>query len=183
MTAAIAPTSQFVTGPRLVENLALLNLLIVDDERAVREACKEAAVALGYRTSASESTEHALRLLDSQNIDVVLLDLKMPGAGGLELLRHVKQRHSEVEVVVVTRTRHRGIRGPGHESWRLRLRHQTVQLGRTQAAAGAGRSPPEAQDREPDAARKNQIQTGFRQHYRPRTRNGQTLPHHREGRP
>lgn len=74
MTAAIAPAT-FVPGPRSIESPVLLNLLILDAERTVREASKQAALILGYRTSASESAEQTLRLLDSQSIDVVLLDL------------------------------------------------------------------------------------------------------------
>jgi CheY-like chemotaxis protein len=77
MTAAIAPSTFSATS--VVEAPALLNLLIVDDERAVREACREAASALGYRTTAAESAEHALRVIDAHNIDVILLDLKLPG--------------------------------------------------------------------------------------------------------
>jgi DNA-binding NtrC family response regulator len=100
MTAAIAPSS-FAALP-LTEAPALLNLLIVDDERSVREACREAAAALGYRTTGAESAEHALRVIDAHNIDVVLLDLKLPGAGGLEVLRQLKQARPDIEVVVVT---------------------------------------------------------------------------------
>jgi two-component system response regulator HydG len=102
MTAAIAPTTFALSATRSLEAPALLNLLIVDDERVVREASREAALALGYRASACDSPDHALRALESQNIDVVLLDLKMPGAGGLETLRQIKQRRPEVEVIVVT---------------------------------------------------------------------------------
>ncbi|PYV61032.1 MAG: sigma-54-dependent Fis family transcriptional regulator [Acidobacteria bacterium] len=100
MTAAIAPSS-FAALP-LTEAPALLNLLIVDDERTVREACREAAAALGYRTTGAESAEHALRVIDAHNIDVVLLDLKLPGAGGLEVLRQLKQARPDIEVIVVT---------------------------------------------------------------------------------
>ena len=100
MTAAIAP-STFSPLP-LAEGPALLNLLIVDDERAVREACREAATALGYRTTAAESAEHALRVIDAHNIDVVVLDLRLPGAGGLEVLRQLKKARPDIEVVVVT---------------------------------------------------------------------------------
>lgn len=100
MTAAIAP-STFSPSP-VPESAALLNLLIVDDERAVREACREAASALGYRTTAADSAEHALRVIDAHNIDVVLLDLKLPGTGGLEALRQLKKTRPDVEVVVVT---------------------------------------------------------------------------------
>jgi two-component system response regulator HydG len=102
MTAAIAPSTFLVPKPPHVESLSLLNLLIVDDERAVREACREAAAALGYRTSASESAEQALRLIESQNIDVMLLDLKLPGTGGLEVLRQIKRRRPDIEIIVVT---------------------------------------------------------------------------------
>ncbi|MCU1270564.1 MAG: two component, sigma54 specific, transcriptional regulator, Fis family [Acidobacteriaceae bacterium] len=100
MTAA--PTTFVSPAMRPVENPALLNLLIVDDERAVREAAREAALVLGYRAGASDSAEQALRLLESQSIDVVLLDLKLPGAGGLETLRLIKNRRPDIEVIVIT---------------------------------------------------------------------------------
>ena len=79
-----------------------LNLIIVDDERAIREVCREVAQSLGFNTVVADSAEHAYRQLDSQGIDVVLLDLKLPGAGGIEALRQIKERRSEAEVIVVT---------------------------------------------------------------------------------
>lgn len=102
MTAAIAPTSFAHPISRPVENPALLNLLIVDDERAVREAAREAALVLGYRAAASDSADQAMRLLESQSIDVVLLDMKLPGASGLEILRQIKSRRPDIEVIVIT---------------------------------------------------------------------------------
>jgi DNA-binding NtrC family response regulator len=102
MTAAIAPTSFSPAALRPTENPALLNLLIVDDERTVREAAREAALVLGYRAAASDSADQAMRLLESQSIDVVLLDMKLPGAGGLEILRHIKSRRPDIEVIVIT---------------------------------------------------------------------------------
>jgi DNA-binding NtrC family response regulator len=102
MTAAIAPTSFSPAALRPTENPALLNLLIVDDERTVREAAREAALVLGYRAAASDSADQAMRLLESQSIDVVLLDMKMPGAGGLEILRQIKNRRPDIEVIVIT---------------------------------------------------------------------------------
>src|SRR3954463_13620033 len=102
MTAAIAPTSFSPSVLRATENPALLNLLIVDDERAVREAAREAALVLGYRAAASDSLDQAMRLLESQSIDVVLLDMKLPGASGLEVLRQIKSRRPDIEVIVIT---------------------------------------------------------------------------------
>src|SRR6202045_2249930 len=98
MTTAVA----HAFNPPQLEAANLLNLVIVDDERAVRDVCREVAQSLGFNTMVAESAEHTYRLLESQAIDVVLLDLKLPGAGGLEALRKIKQRRPEAEVVVGT---------------------------------------------------------------------------------
>lgn len=102
MPAAIAPSSFSTLGFHAAEAHALLNLLIVDDERAVREAARDAALILGYKASVCDSAEHASRILDGQSIDVVLLDMKLPGSGGIEVLRQIKRKRPDVEVVVVT---------------------------------------------------------------------------------
>src|SRR6266566_1732586 len=98
MTTAIA------TIPNLpqIEGANLLNLMIVDDERAIREVCRDVAQTLGFHTSIADSAEHAYRVLESNAIDVVLLDLKLPGVGGLEALHQIKERRPDAVVVVVT---------------------------------------------------------------------------------
>ncbi|MBZ5721540.1 MAG: sigma-54 dependent transcriptional regulator [Acidobacteriia bacterium] len=85
-----------------IEGANFLNLLIVDDERAIREACREVAQSLGFNTSGADSAEHAYRVLEAQGADVVLLDLKLPGAGGLEALHQIKERKPDAVVIVVT---------------------------------------------------------------------------------
>lgn len=84
------------------EATSFLNLAIVDDERAIREVCRDVAQSLGFHALVADSAEHAYRLLDSQAIDVVLLDLKLPGANGLEALRRIKECRPDAEVIVVT---------------------------------------------------------------------------------
>jgi len=98
MTTAAAPALH--SSP--VEGTNFLNLAIVDDERAIREVCRDVAQSLGFHAVVAESAEHAYRLLDSQAIDVVLLDLKLPGASGLEALRRIKECRPDAEVIVVT---------------------------------------------------------------------------------
>jgi DNA-binding NtrC family response regulator len=88
--------------PPQIEAANFLNLLIVDDERPIREACREVAQSLGFSAFVADSAEHAYRLLDTQNVDVALLDLRLPGAGGLDALRRIKERRPEAIVVVVT---------------------------------------------------------------------------------
>ena len=95
---ALAPSIQNLQ----IEGANFLNLLVVDDERAIREVCHEVARSLGFNTSVADSAEHAYRLLDSQSIDVLLLDLNLPGANGLEALHQIKQRRPDVAIVVVT---------------------------------------------------------------------------------
>jgi len=98
MTTAAA----FISNPPQIERANFLNLMIVDDERAIREACREVAQSLGFNTCVADSAEHAYRQLDSQSVDVVMLDLKLPGAGGLEALHQIKQRRPDAVVIVVT---------------------------------------------------------------------------------
>ncbi len=89
-------------APPQIEGANFLNLIIVDDERAIRDVCKEVAQTLGFNTFVADSAEHAYRLLDPQGIDVVLLDLKLPGAGGIEALHQIKARRPDAVVIVVT---------------------------------------------------------------------------------
>src|SRR5438477_9232480 len=98
MTTAVATTPNL---PQ-IEGANLLNLMIVDDERAIREVCRDVAQTLGFHTSIADSAEHAYRVLESNAIDVVLLDLKLPGAGGLEALHQIRERRPDAVVVVVT---------------------------------------------------------------------------------
>ncbi len=101
MTTAVALSSM----PNLGETARadLLNLLVVDDERSVRDGCREVAQSLGFSTFVAEKAEHAYRVLEAQNIDVVLLDMRLPGgASGLEILQQIKSRKPDAEVIVIT---------------------------------------------------------------------------------
>lgn len=98
MSAAVATAAFSV--PAEVSNC--LSLLIVDDEKPVREACREVARLAGFNSLAAESAEQAYRLLESNPIDLILLDLGMPGIGGMQALRQIKQRRPDAEVIVVT---------------------------------------------------------------------------------
>ena len=74
-SAAISP----IRATPQMEPANFLNLLIVDDERSVREACREVAHSLGFYAQVADSAEQAHRMLDLQAFDAVLLDLRLPG--------------------------------------------------------------------------------------------------------
>ncbi|HYH01159.1 MAG TPA: sigma-54 dependent transcriptional regulator [Terriglobales bacterium] len=95
MVAAVQPLQASRQVP-------VANLLVVDDERAIREGCREAAQSIGCNAFSAETAESAYKILELQSIDVVLLDLKLPGAGGLEALRQIKIRRPDAIVIIVT---------------------------------------------------------------------------------
>src|SRR5215471_13787811 len=90
------------TEPVQVDRANFLNLLIVDDDRNIREACRDIAQGRGFRAFIADSAEHAYRLLDSENIDVVLLDMKLPGASGAEALPQIRLHRPDAIIVVIT---------------------------------------------------------------------------------
>src|SRR4030081_958426 len=97
-----ATSSVVVNHAPQIEGANFLNLLIVDDDRTIREACREGAQSLGFNTQVAESAEQAYRLLDSSSTDAVLLDLRLPGAGGLEALHTIKKHRGAALGIVVT---------------------------------------------------------------------------------
>ena len=99
MTSA-AVTQTLSTPQILAANF--LNILIVDDERSIRDACREVAMSLGFIAHVADSAEHAYRILQTQSIDAILLDLRLPGAGGIEALRHIKSLRPDALVIMVT---------------------------------------------------------------------------------
>ncbi|HUM05189.1 MAG TPA: sigma-54 dependent transcriptional regulator [Terriglobales bacterium] len=95
-------TESLASPTQQIEGANFLNLLIIDDDRAVREACRAVAQSLGFNTQIAESAEQGCRLLDNHGTDVVLLDLKLPGAGGIEALHTIRKHRPDTLVVVVT---------------------------------------------------------------------------------
>ncbi|HEX3103149.1 MAG TPA: sigma-54 dependent transcriptional regulator [Terriglobales bacterium] len=102
MTAAMVPSTLVPNPAHSFETPALLNVLIVEDDRPVREACRQAAASLGCRTTVTDSAEQALWLVGSQNIDVVLLGLTLPDSVRMQSLRQIKQKCRGVEVAIIT---------------------------------------------------------------------------------
>jgi len=79
-----------------------LSILIVDDEDSTRKLCRDIAVDANLQAHTAGTTEQALELLEEFPIDIVLTDLKVPEAGGMELLRLIRSNHSHVAVMMLT---------------------------------------------------------------------------------
>jgi DNA-binding NtrC family response regulator len=79
-----------------------IRVLVVDDERPIRFLMEKELPRAGCLVTCAENGEDALERLRTQEFDVVLMDLKMPGIGGLEALRRIRESGASAEVVVLT---------------------------------------------------------------------------------
>src|SRR5512134_1887584 len=77
-------------------------ILAVDDQQYFRSFLEEILTQEGYEAVTASSGEEALALLEKEPFHVVLADLVMPGMGGSELVRRIRQRDPDQEVIVVT---------------------------------------------------------------------------------
>jgi len=83
-------------------DLAALHILVVDDDEGLRRACCEIATGMGFTVHGADSVPSARAVLKQETIDLLLLDMKLPGGGGLLLLEETRALHPETAVVVMT---------------------------------------------------------------------------------
>jgi two-component system response regulator HydG len=89
--------------PRVEEAPAeSLFLLIVDGDRAIRDLCKEVASHMGFKVYTADNTRVALRQMEMQPVDVVLLDARQSTQDGLDLLAKFKELHPQTEVIMLS---------------------------------------------------------------------------------
>jgi DNA-binding NtrC family response regulator len=76
-------------------------LLIVDDDQGMRDTLT-AILKRDYRVVRASSAEAGLQILNREDVDLMLLDVRLPGISGLEMLRIVKENYSLVEVIMIS---------------------------------------------------------------------------------
>ncbi len=77
-------------------------ILVVDDEPAIRTGLVTVLEGAGYSVEAVESGEAALNYLESHDVDLALLDIRMSGISGVDVMREIKERWSHVAVILLT---------------------------------------------------------------------------------
>lgn len=82
--------------------MSKMRLLLVDDEERFLATTRILLEKRGVETLTATNGSDALAVLDEKPIDVVILDVKMPGMDGVEVLRRIKQKHPLVEVIMLT---------------------------------------------------------------------------------
>jgi len=78
------------------------NILVIDDEETMRDSCRQTLSRDGSRVAVAEDGSRGLAMLKKESFDLVILDLKMPGLSGMEVLKKIKEEDPEVVVVVIT---------------------------------------------------------------------------------
>jgi DNA-binding NtrC family response regulator len=77
-------------------------ILVVDDSPPTVEVIVRNLMDRGFLVWSASSVTEAIRMLESATVDLVITDMKMPGIGGLELVRHVRENFQDTQVVMIT---------------------------------------------------------------------------------
>jgi DNA-binding NtrC family response regulator len=79
-----------------------VSVLIVDDEVATRDLCRDVVSDSGLHARTASTTEQAAEILGQYPIDIVITDLRVPQLGGFELLKRVRETYPQTAVIVLT---------------------------------------------------------------------------------
>ena len=89
-------------SPEALPNTNVGRILVVDDEPIVCRSCVRVLAPEGYAVTTTESGREGAEKGSSGEYDVVIVDLKMPDLDGVQVLRRVKEKQPDVEVIVIT---------------------------------------------------------------------------------
>jgi two-component system, OmpR family, KDP operon response regulator KdpE len=81
---------------------SLTKILVVDDESSLRRVLSTTLTAMGFSVSAEPSGERAIERLQAEAFDAVLLDLNMPGMGGIGACRLMRRRYPQLGILILT---------------------------------------------------------------------------------
>ncbi|HEX37825.1 MAG TPA: sigma-54-dependent Fis family transcriptional regulator [Candidatus Cloacimonetes bacterium] len=94
-----------------------MKILVVDDEKNIRKILTDILEDEGYTVLSATSGEEGLQILEQDNIDLMLLDVKLPGMDGIEILKQVRKDFPNLDVIMIS----------GHST--IKTAVQAVQMG------------------------------------------------------
>ena len=122
-----------------VETHRSLRVLFADDEKSLQEFMRSELPRLGHEVTVCPDGQTAVKALEKSTFDAAILDLRMPGMTGIEVLEHLKQVSPGHRSHRDDRPRQHGDGHRGPAAGRLRLHHQAVQAGRDRSDPAQGR--------------------------------------------
>ena len=112
-------------------------ILIVDDEEIVIKSCLRILGGGDCHVEAAYDGREALRKIEKNLFEVIILDVMMPNMGGLEVLRRVKETNSDVDVIMMTGLSQADTVVQARQFRRLRFYFQAIRAERTEAGGAA----------------------------------------------
>jgi two-component system phosphate regulon sensor histidine kinase PhoR len=91
-----------MTGETIYAGPERTKILVVDDEKRIRDSCRTMLTSEGFEVAVAEDGYAGLKRIEEEHFDIILLDLMMPGLRGIDLLAHVKAKHPDTLVIVIT---------------------------------------------------------------------------------
>jgi CheY-like chemotaxis protein len=80
----------------------MATILCIDDEESIRRLVQVALEGAGYRVLIAESGQHGLRLLEHQEVDLILVDIFMPDMDGLEVIQLLRKTRPASKIIAIT---------------------------------------------------------------------------------
>jgi NADH-quinone oxidoreductase subunit E len=77
-------------------------ILVVEDEAIMRESLRDWLTDAGYQVETAEEEEKALRMIGEQDFSLLILDLRLPGGDGIDLLRQARERQPKIKGIIIT---------------------------------------------------------------------------------
>ncbi|HPW63754.1 MAG TPA: sigma-54 dependent transcriptional regulator [Cyclobacteriaceae bacterium] len=78
------------------------SILLIDDEENLRSLMARIIELEGFKVLQSKDAKHGLKLLDQEDVNVVITDVRLPDANGVELTRRIKEKYPAIEIIVLT---------------------------------------------------------------------------------
>lgn len=79
-----------------------VTILVVDDELMMRKLMEKILVKDGYQVVTAENGDEAIRIMDEQEVNLVVSDMQMPGMNGFDLLKQIKAKYPKIGVIIMT---------------------------------------------------------------------------------
>ncbi|MEW6213847.1 MAG: response regulator [Nitrospirota bacterium] len=77
-------------------------ILVIDDEDIVLISCQRALTSEGYDVKMAKSGIDGLKIIENESFNLALVDIKMPDMDGMEVLRQIKRKWPDTEVIIIT---------------------------------------------------------------------------------